>query len=203
MAAIPKGLGWPKLVLASASPRRAELLRQVGADFVIRPTLVDERNGVNGSPEELSVGLAKLKAEASVRALRGRLGGRVILAADTVVSYRYHLLGKPENDREASRMLRLLSGRTHQVITGVCLAGPGGHVMTGHEASSVRFRRLSPAMVRWYVSTGEPQDKAGAYGIQGRGALLVKRVEGCYFNVVGLPLGLLDRMLAKFTRLKA
>lgn len=192
-------MNWPKLILASASPRRAELLRQVGADFIVRIPVTDESAGGSPGPAALSVRLARRKALAARESLRGRQGGRVILAADTVVSYRHHLLGKPESEKEAAGMLGLLSGKTHQVITGLCLAGPGGRMATGRETTAVKFRRLSPDTIRWYLSTGEHADKAGAYGIQGHGALLVERVEGCYFNVVGLPLALLDRMLTKLT----
>lgn len=202
MACFHRELGWPKLLLASASPRRAGLLRQVGADFVVKAPSIDESSLKNVSPSRLAVALAKRKAESIRRRLRGRSGNRVILAADTVVIYRRHLMGKPGGRDEAEGMLRILSGRTHQVITGLCLLGTDGRSVTGHEVSSVKFRRLSPGMIRWYVSTGEPMDKAGAYGIQGRGALLVERVEGCYFNIVGLPLALVDRLIGKFARLR-
>lgn len=199
MAALQPVTVWPKLVLASASPRRAALLRQVGADFVVRVPRVDEKLPGAVSPEKLAAGLAERKARAVLGSLDARSRGRVVLAADTVVSYRHHLMGKPASLTEAEGMLRILSGRTHQVITGLCLVRPDGRTVTGHEASSVRFRKLSPEAIRRYVRTGEPMDKAGAYGIQGRGALLVERVEGCYFNVVGLPLALLDRMLARLS----
>lgn len=192
--------GWPKLVLASASPRRAALLRQLGADFVVRVSRIDENIGDPVAPERLTTRLARKKALAVLPKLSPRLRNRVVLAADTVVSYRHHLMGKPETKAEAIRMLRILSGRTHQVITGLCLVGADGRTVTGCETSSVKFRRLSLEAIERYVRTGEPMDKAGAYGIQGMGALLVERVEGCYFNVVGLPLALLDRMLSKFQR---
>lgn len=193
-------LAWPKLVLASASPRRAALLKQVGADFVVRAPQADEAHSDPISPERLAVGLARRKALSVFGSLGRRFPGRVILAADTVVSYRHHLMGKPASPAEAGRMLGILSGRTHQVITGLCLIGPDGRTATGHETSSVRFRKLSRETIQRYVRSGEPMDKAGAYGIQGRGALLVARVEGCYFNVVGLPLYLLDKLLAKLGR---
>lgn len=191
---------WPKLVLASASPRRAELLRQVGADFIVHAPQVDEAFSGRISPERLAVGLARRKALSVLASLIRRRSGRAILAADTVVSYRHHLMGKPADAAEAERMLRTLSGRTHQVITGVCIIGTDGRMASGFEMSSVKFRRLSSGTIERYVATGEPMDKAGAYGIQGRGALLVERVDGCYFNVVGLPLALLDKMLIKLGR---
>ncbi len=197
MGDVPTLLTWPKLVLASSSPRRAALLRQVGADFVVRAPGTDETLSGPVPPEKLAVGLARRKALSVFKSLGRRYSDRVILAADTVVSYRHHLMGKPAGPAEARRMLGILSGRTHQVITGVCVIGSDGGMAKGYEVSSVKFRRLSPETIEWYLATGEPMDKAGAYGIQGRGALLVARVEGCYFNIVGLPLALLDRLLIK------
>jgi septum formation protein len=199
MAYLPSGLNWPKIILASASPRRAQLLRQVGADFIVKAPDIDEAACSGLGPEQMAVALAVRKAESVSLSCDGRLGGRVILAADTVVSYRRHLLGKPAGRAQALRMLKLLSGKRHQVITGICLMGAEGRRLAGCQVSSVQFRRLTDSRIRWYLTTGEFWDKAGAYGIQGRGALLVARVEGCYFNIVGLPLALLDRMLARFS----
>lgn len=164
----------------------------------MRVPRVDEKLCHPVPPQKLAVILARRKAQSVADSLVGRCSIRIVVAADTVVSHRHHLLGKPANPGEATEMLRLLSGRTHQVITGICVARPGGSMVTGCEISSVKFRRLSSEMIHAYVSTGEPLDKAGAYGIQGHGALLVERIEGCYFNVVGLPLALLDKLLSKY-----
>lgn len=177
------------LVLASASPRRAELLRQVGIDFEVRVSDVAEENdAANVSPAEVAAGHARQKALAVAAAMPGRL----VLGADTVVVRGERLLGKPESEAQARRMLRLLSGGAHEVITAVALAigeGDGASVVAEDQVSTgVVFRTLDEAEIDAYVATGEPMDKAGAYGIQGRGALLVREVEGCYFNVVGLPL---------------
>jgi septum formation protein len=191
MAGLPRFLNWPPLLLASASPRRRELLAGLGADFIVRPSGFVE-DEPSGDPARAARGMARQKAAA---AGRGR-PGRIILAADTVVAFRHHVLGKPADAGDAQRMLQLLSGRWHQVHTGVCLMNPlSRRAVSGCETTRVKFRRLSPDEIRRYVATGEPMDKAGAYGIQGRGALLVEKIDGCYFNVMGLPLARLNRMV--------
>lgn len=195
VAKVSKIMNWPKLILASASPRRAQLLKQVGADFIVRPVNIDEGGTRIADPARLSMELAKRKALEAKNLWGRRERGRFILAADTVVSFRHHLLGKPQSMKQAASMLRLLSGQRHQVITGLCLISPDGRMACRCEKSSVLFRDLSRAQIAAYVRSGEPRDKAGAYGIQGRGALLVKSISGCYFNVVGLPLVLLDEMI--------
>jgi len=196
MAEISKYLNWPKLVLASGSPRRKSLLQAVGADFMVVVPMVDEDGIENLAPETAVKQLAREKA----LEVRARLSPadrkRLIVAADTVVAYRHHVLGKPENGAGAVRMLKMLSGRWHQVYTGLCLISPiDGRIITGFEVTKVKFRRLSPAYINNYVTSGEPLDKAGAYGIQELGALIVEKVDGCYFNVVGLPLVKLDKMI--------
>lgn len=197
MAGLPRFLNWPPLVLASASPRRRELLSGLGADFIVCPSDADE-NGMVGDPARMARRLACKKA--MVVADRDHVR-RIILAADTVVAFRHHILGKPADARDARRMLGMLSGRWHQVHTGICLLDPlTRRSASGCETTRVKFRRLSPELVRRYVATGEPMDKAGAYGIQGRGSLLVERIDGCYFNVMGLPLARLDRMLRRLVR---
>lgn len=197
VAGLPGFLNWPPLMLASASPRRRELLAGLGADFVVCPSNVDEGE-LAGDPARAARRLACLKA---VTAADGKPKDRVILSADTVVAFRHHLLGKPADAQDARRMLGMLSGRWHQVHTGVCLMDPlTRRSVSGCETTRVKFRRLSPELVRLYVATGEPMDKAGAYGIQGRGSLLVERIDGCYFNVMGLPLARLDRMMRRFVR---
>jgi septum formation protein len=196
MAEISKYLNWPKLVLASGSPRRKNLLQAVGADFKVVVPMVDEEGIENLTPETAVKQLAKEKAQEVRTRLSPAGRKRLIVAADTVVAYRHHVLGKPENGAGAVRMLKMLSGRWHQVYTGLCLISPlDGRIITGYEVTKVKFRRLSAAYINNYVASGEPLDKAGAYGIQELGALIVEKVDGCYFNVVGLPLVKLDKMI--------
>lgn len=180
------------LVLASASPRRADILRQGGYSFVTRVSQADENIP------------AALSPAAAVRRLARRKGqavdcgpGEVVLAADTVVVCAGQILGKPENDADATRMLRLLSGRTHHVYTGVYITD-GSRETLFYERSAVTFYPLSPSQIEMYVRTREPLDKAGGYAIQGRGALLVRRVAGDYLNIVGLPLARTARELEAF-----
>jgi septum formation protein len=196
MAKVSKYLNWPKLILASGSPRRKSLLEAVGADFKVVTPRVEENAGTDLSPEMTVRRLAREKA----LEVRSRLSAtdhrRLIVAADTVVAYRHHVLGKPENEAQAVKMLRMLSGRWHQVYTGLCLISPlENRITTGYEVTRVKFRRLSSDYINNYVASGEPLDKAGAYGIQELGALMVEKVDGCYFNVVGLPLVKLDKMI--------
>ncbi|MGA3033827.1 MAG: Maf family protein [Terracidiphilus sp.] len=190
------------LVLASASPRRRELLAQVGYQFEVQPANVPE----DPLPEEDAIvyvtRLAREKAEAVFRELctRNREGERqhgqrlAVLGADTTVTLDNEILGKPENAADATRMLRLLSGRSHRVITGVAVVTETG-VEVAAEVTAVRFLTLSDEEIAAYVATGEPMDKAGAYGIQGHAARWIPRIEGCYFNVMGLPLALVCSML--------
>lgn len=176
------------LILASLSPRRAELLRQIGLSFQVAPSHVQE-----GEPQEpFEHWVQEL---AMTKALAAKTSGDcVVLAADTIVVCENRVLGKPADEDEANAMLKFLSGKKHQVLTGVCVVRAAGdltrekEVYRDVESTRVWFRTLSEAERQAYVSSGEPLDKAGAYGIQGLGALLVERIEGCYFNVVGLPL---------------
>lgn len=184
------------LILASASPRRAELLRNAGIRFTAQATDVPERRRRGESPRKFAERLAREKA----RAILARRPRRVVLGADTIVVLGDRVLGKPRNRRDAARMLRLLSGRTHQVTTAVCLAGPGFED-TRAETTRVTLRKLSEEEIRDYVASGEPRDKAGAYAIQGLVSRFVSRIEGCYFNVVGLPVPLVYRMLRAHGRL--
>ncbi len=182
------------LILASQSPRRRELLEQIGLrDFLIHPAKGEETAPAGLSPERLVERLSRQKAAEVAAACPGD----VVIAADTVVAAGGAVLGKPRTPEEAAEMLASLSGRTHTVYTGVTVRRDG-EAVTEHEATSVRFRPLSRAEIAAYVATGEPMDKAGAYGIQGRGALLVEGIEGDYFNVVGLPLCRLAQILARF-----
>ncbi|HXX00154.1 MAG TPA: Maf family protein [Candidatus Acidoferrales bacterium] len=187
------------LVLASASPRRQELLRSAGIPFSVEPANVDETPFAGESPRDCAERLAREKALAVFAA---RPHDRV-LGADTVVAVDETILGKPVDGEDAARMLRLLSGRVHRVITGVCLveAGPGrqgsggSHITTASETTLVTMNELSEEDIRGYVATGEPMDKAGAYAIQGMAARFIPRIEGDYSNVVGLPVALVLRIL--------
>ncbi len=187
----------PPLVLASGSPRRAELLRVAGIPFEVAPAPEAEHAHaaaaapLRGEPARYAVAMAAAKAVAVAAAQPGRL----VLGADTVVVHEGDLLEKPADAAEAGRMLARLAGRVHVVVTGLAIAGGTRGTWTGHESTRVEFLPLDADTIRRYVATGEPLDKAGAYGIQGYGALMVRRVEGCYFNVMGLPLALLGRAL--------
>lgn len=182
------------MILASASPRRRDLLLRAGArDLRVIPSDADETVPEGATPKEAVVLLAERKARACMR----KAGpGDVVVAADTVVYLDGVLLGKPKDKGDARRMLALLSGRRHEVYTGVC-AAKGGKLLRGCQRTSVWFRRLSAREIDAYVETGEPMDKAGAYGIQERGSLLVSRIHGDYFNVMGLPLCRLNGLLAR------
>ncbi len=182
------------LILASQSPRRQELLEQIGLhNFLIHPARGEERAPDGLSPAELVEYLSQQKA-AEVSAV---CPGDTVIAADTVVALDRQILGKPRTRAEAAEMLSSLSGREHTVYTGVTVRRDG-EAVTEHEASLVRFRPLTRGEIDAYVSTGEPMDKAGAYGVQGVGALFVEGISGDYFNVVGLPLCRLGRMLSRF-----
>ena len=178
------------IILASASPRRQELLRNAGISFTVRPADLPEVQRRAEAPKEFAERMALEKA----RALDLPSAGGVILAADTVVVVDGQVLGKPEDKADAARMLRLLSGRTHEVITAVCLRGPGFEDLRS-ESTAVQFVAMSEADIAAYVETGEPMDKAGGYGIQGMASRWIPRIEGDYFNVVGLPVSLVWRML--------
>ena len=183
------------IILASNSPRRKELLRQVGVSFTVDPADVDERPLPGERPEDYAVRVALDKAR--VAAARSKNG--VIIAADTIVVVDDTILGKPADRNDAERMLTVLSNRVHRVITGLAVIdAASGKTMTNSAVTSVWFRDLSQQEIQSYLAGGEPLDKAGAYGIQGKGALLVKKIEGCYFNVVGLPLSLMGELLRKF-----
>lgn len=184
-----------RLILASGSPRRRELLRNAGFTFEVIPPEVAEDNPDNEAPAMLVERLALDKAEA-VAGRFHRQDNVVVLGADTVVVVDSTLLGKPASPAEARQMLQRLSGRTHEVITGVALVEPETARRTvAHETTRVFFRPLEPQEIEDYVGTGEPLDKAGAYAIQGGASRFVTRVEGCYFNVMGLPVALVDRLL--------
>jgi septum formation protein len=183
------------IILASNSPRRKELLRQIGVDFSIDPADVDERVLPGESPEEYAVRVARDKAHLTA----ARAGAGIVIAADTIVVIDDEILSKPADARDAERMLNRLSGNMHRVITGLAVMDAStGKALTRMSITRVWFRSLAQQEIIAYVATGEPLDKAGAYGIQERGALLVDRIDGCYFNVVGLPLSLLCELLRAF-----
>ena len=178
------------IVLASASPRRQELLRNAGIEFVVRPSDIPEVPLPRENPRDFGERMAREKA----RAARANGNGSVILAADTVVAVGPEILGKPENADDAARMLRLLSNRTHEVITAVCVLGTNFEDVRS-ESTAVHFNAMSEAEIADYVASGEPMDKAGAYAIQGRASRWISKIEGDYYNVVGLPVDLVWRML--------
>jgi septum formation protein len=190
------------LILASASPRRRELLKQIGFEFDVCPANIVEEPRAGEDPIAYVVRLAREKAEAVFREAGNQEQGTgsvnseglVVLGADTTVTLDGLILGKPTDAAEATRMLRLLSGRTHRVITGVAVVTASGTEVAA-EVTGVQFLTLSDADIAGYIATGEPMDKAGAYAIQGRAAQWIPRIVGDYFNVVGLPLALVSGML--------
>ena len=181
----------PKIVLASASPRRVELLSGIGLDFTVRPVEIEEIPRSDESGEAFAVRVAGEKALKS----RDEATADIHIGCDTVVLVDGEILGKPADRDDAVRMLRLLSGRSHQVLTAVALACDTLHC--DFCVTQVSFDALGEHAIEWYVDTGEPMDKAGAYGIQGRASLFVARIEGSYSNVVGLPIQLLPELFRK------
>ncbi|ASJ09609.1 septum formation inhibitor Maf [Thermococcus siculi] len=169
------------LILASSSPRRREILSKFIEDFEVVPSEAEERCSLS-DPVQYAVELARRKAKDA----HGRFGGTVI-GADTVVSINGHILGKPKDEEHAFRMLKMLSGRVHQVTTGYCIIH-SGEEHCGSVVTEVKFRELDDGLIRAYIRTGEPMDKAGAYGIQGKAGLFVEWIKGDYYNVVGFPL---------------
>jgi septum formation protein len=181
-----------KFVLASASPRRRELLESIGLEFEVIPSHIPEVRAAGESPEEYVARLSREKAAA----VAGEHPGRWIIAADTTVLLGDELLEKPVDGADAVRMLTTISGKTHTVYTGLTLLGPG-YSDTRVSESEVRMLPLSGADIGWYVGTGEPLDKAGSYAVQGKGALFIDSIHGSYTNVVGLPLATLFLMLRR------
>ena len=184
-----------KLILASSSVRRAEILHNAGLSFAVLSSAVDETPMAGESPAELVQRLADAKAElVSARAI----GPAIIIAADTEVVLESHVLGKPRTSEDARQMLLKLSGRTHSVLTGVTLVRlPDAERRSFVETTHVHFGRIPEEEITRYLGTGEPFDKAGSYAIQGRAGRYVPRIEGCYFNIVGLPLARVCQALAE------
>lgn len=186
-----------KIILASASPRRQELLRLITEEFTVCPADADET-----LPDGLSIERQiETLAERKAADVAGKNPDCAVIGSDTMVVVDGKPLGKPADAADARRMLRLLSGRAHEVITGLAVLSPAGNRI-GHRTTRVNFRRLTDAEIDRYIATGEPLDKAGAYGIQGRGATLITGIEGDYFSVVGLPVELLYTMLVELGYVK-
>ena len=181
-------------MLASASPRRAELLRAAGIAFDVQPADIDETVHDGESPEAY----VRRMAEEKARAVQQLRPGCIVLAADTTVVVGSLILGKPADAADARRMLGLLSGRTHEVITGVTVAA-GGRLETRVGRTSVEFAAMQPDEIEWYVESGEPMDKAGAYAIQGGASRFITRIDGSYSNVVGLPVAIVWQLLKQLT----
>ena len=182
-----------RVVLASKSPRRETLLKQIGVQFTCNPADVEENvDNPDGDPASICTELAAAKA----RAVAAMEPEALIIAADTIVVVDRQILGKPRDKAEAFHMLSMLSGREHQVITGLCVLNTSnGCIQTRSEITRVRFRNIQEEEIWAYIDSGEPLDKAGAYGVQGLGAVFVDHIEGCFYNVVGLPLHTLYMML--------
>ena len=180
------------LILASQSPRRRELLGLTGLDFIVRAADIDETMDPGKAPFDEVARVSRLKALA-VR----REPGDVVIAADTIVVCEGEVLGKPKDEADAFRILSLLSGRHHEVMTGMTVLR-GDEIVTHTEVTKIHFRQLHPEEIRAYIATGEPMDKAGAYGIQGGAALFADQMEGDYYNVMGLPVCRLAMILRSF-----
>ncbi len=186
-------MGKPLFILASKSPRRKQLLRSIGLDAQIIPANIDESKLKNLPPEKMVTQLAMLKATDVARSFKGET---YVIGADTCVHIDGEILGKPRDIADAKRMLNKLGGRVHEVYTGYCVVNcKSGSAVAKCEKTLVTFRSLSEKEIDAYIKTREPMDKAGAYGIQEKGAMFIEKIEGDYFNVVGLPLCALAQML--------
>ena len=192
---LTKELPGGSLVLASRSPRRAEILRAVGWPFEVVEANIDESRADN----ESAITYVKRLAHTKAVTVANQFYGRVVLGADTVVVVvGGQILGQPRHHEEARRMLRLLSGVWHEVLTGVALVRTGhGEAIVEHQTTRVRFADLSAEEIDWYVGTGEPMDKAGAYAVQGKAAPFIREIQGDYFNIVGLPISLVYELLQR------
>ena len=182
-----------KLVLASSSPRRTELLNRAGWPHEVVVAGIDETVRAKEDPATYVKRLARSKAEAVAERLEP---GGFVLGADTTVVIDNQILGQPLDDADARRMLKLLNGKWHEVLTGVALLKVGGQTRVDHETTRVRFAEMSESEIDWYVASGEPVGKAGAYGIQGKAALFIEEIEGDYFNIMGLPIRLVYKLAA-------
>ena len=186
-----------KLVLASSSPRRTELLNRAGWPHEVVVAGIDESVRPNEEPAAYVKRLARSKAEAVAERLED---GGLVLGADTTVVIDNQILGQPHDEADAKRMLQLLNGRWHEVLTGVALVRVGGETRVDHETTRVRFAEMSESEIDWYVASREPAGKAGAYGIQGKAALFIEEIEGDYFNIMGLPIRLVYELAGLDTK---
>ncbi|HEU4507156.1 MAG TPA: Maf family protein [Pyrinomonadaceae bacterium] len=183
-----------KLVLASSSPRRTEILERAGWPHEVMVAGIDESVHPDEDPATYVQRLARSKAEAVVQ----RLESGLVLAADTTVVIANQILGQPQDEADAKRMLDLLSGKWHEVLTGVALVRVGGESRVAYEQTRVRFAEMSEAEIDWYIASGEPFGKAGAYGIQNKAALFIEEIQGDYFNIMGLPIRLVYELATDF-----
>ncbi len=189
-----------KIILASSSPRREEMLKKYNLQPIIFPSEIEEKQIEGETPEQVVMALA---FEKSLWVSKHFSNGEIIIGADTIVVLENRILGKPRDEKEAFEILSFLSGKGHRVITGVCIIKANSDTkIIDYETTTVRFRHLSEEQILRYIQTKEPMDKAGAYGIQGYGEILVDKIDGSYSNVVGLPLGKLDYLLNKFFSIK-
>ncbi len=189
-----------KIILASSSPRRKEILNRYNLNPIIYESKIEEKQIKGELPEQVAMSLA---FEKSSLVSNNFNNNEIIIGADTIVVLEDMILGKPEDEKDAFRILSLLNGKEHRVITGVSIIRANTNIkIIDYETTTVRFRHLSEEQIMRYILTGEPMDKAGAYGIQGYGQILVEKIDGCYSNVVGLPLGKLDYLLNKFFNVK-
>lgn len=189
-----------KIILASSSPRRQEMLNKFKLNPIIFPSKRDEKILQGESPTQIAMALAFEKCFWVSNHFKN---GEIVIGADTIVVLEGNIIGKPKNEKDAFNILKALSGQVHNVITGICIIKANSNIkIVDYETTKVEFRDLSDEQIMRYINTKEPFDKAGAYGIQGYGQILVKKIDGCYSNVVGLPLGKLDYLLNKFFNIK-
>lgn len=184
-----------RIVLASGSPRRREIMEKYNIDLIVEKSNVDENINRGETPEQISMSLSLIKA----LDVSNRFPKDIVIGADTIVVVDGKILGKPKGKEDAYDMLNMLSGRIHEVITGVALIKADMNIkIIDYEKTRVKFRKLTDDMIYRYIGTNEPFDKAGAYAIQGVGQILVENIDGCFFNVVGLPLTKIDKLLSKY-----
>lgn len=188
-----------KIILASSSPRRQELIRSLGLDHEIIVSSVDESTEPGLAPSYIAESLSVRKARAVYEQYKMSGSSNIVIGSDTIVVYRGEVLGKPVNEEDSYRMLKLLQGDVHQVYSGIaCIDAASGRTLQAHKVTSVRMKPLTDEQIWRYIATGEPRDKAGSYAIQGFGATIVDAIEGDYFNVVGLSVSLLADLLSEF-----
>lgn len=184
-----------KIVLASSSPRRKDLLLKYGITPIVVKPQIEEKISINESPEHIVMALSFEKASHVASKFHD---GEIIVGADTIVTYDGKILGKPKNEEEGKEMIELLNGKEHEVITGISIIKADSNIkVVDYERTIVKFKKLSPEKIQHYINTNEYVDKAGGYGIQGYGGLLVEYIKGCYFNVVGFPISKFDSLLEK------